>query len=290
MTDNSIGIYLVATVIAAIGVVSFLMSRKQQMKLKKDRQALEADKSRFAVEQNQLRKDQEDLKNAQILFQREKEAKADLSKKTEKEVAIDLFIKFIEMESTFGYMKNNLASIDSKLVGVKNYSNDLASMESELTTYLNSLKTEMTAMQKSYSTTLSTIHNDLKTSLANIESHIEGIISSITGKEMADLSDRIDQRLSNLSSEFGKEIEDNMPSTIDEDDVERVVRNVLSGYTISSLDRYDIENAVRTVLDDKFSYSYSFEDEIKSVISSEISYHLCDLKSKISDIESKLSI
>lgn len=290
MTDNSIGIYLVATVIAAIGVVSFLMSRKQQMKLKKDRQALEADKSRFAVEQNQLRKDQEDLKNAQILFQREKEAKADLSKKTEKEVAIDLFIKFIEMESTFGYMKNNLASIDSKLVGVKNYSNDLASMESELTTYLNSLKTEMTAMQKSYSTTLSTIHNDLKTSLANIESHIEGIISSITGKEMADLSDRIDQRLSNLSSEFGKEIEDNMPSTIDEDDVERVVRNVLSGYTISSLDRYDIENAVRTVLDDRFSYSYSFENEIKSVISSEISYHLCDLKSKISDIESKLSI
>ena len=290
MTDNSIGIYLVAIVIAAIGVVSILMSRKQQTKLKKDRQALEADKSQFAVEQNQLRKDQEDLKNAQILFQREKEAKADLSKKTEKEVAIDLFIKFIEMESTFGYMKNNLASIDSKLVGVKNYSNDLASMKSELTTYLNSLKTEMTAIQKSYSTTLSTIHNDLKTSLANIESRVEGIVSSITGKEMADLSDRIDQRLLNLSSEFGNEIEDNMPSMIDEDDIECAVRNVLSGYTISSLDRYDIENAVRTVLDDRFSYSYGFEDEIKSVISSEISYHLSDIKSEISDIESKLSI
>lgn len=33
------------------------------------------------------------------------------------------------MESTFGFMKNNLASIDAKLVGVKNYSDDLSSMK-----------------------------------------------------------------------------------------------------------------------------------------------------------------
>lgn len=305
------GICLVVVAVAAIIIaISNSKSKKKIAELENERQALNMERNKFASEQAQLRKAQEDLKNAQILFQREKEAKADLSKKTEKEVAIDLFIKFIEMESTFDFMKNNLASIDSKLVGVKNYSEDLASMKNELTAHLDSLKTEMIDMQKSYSSSLSAIHNDLKTSLANIESHVEGIVSSITEREMSNLSqsvngkleqienmvgsrmsvmtNTISQRLANLSTEFGTEIEKNMPDTIDEDDIENAVENVLDKYTISSLSTYDVENAVRSAIDNTFSFSYDFEDGIKSAVRDEISSSLSSIQSEISDLGYKL--
>lgn len=305
------GICIIVIAIATIIITIFnSKSKKKIVELENERQALNMERNKFASEQAQLRKAQEDLKNAQILFQREKEAKADLSKKTEKEVAIDLFIKFIEMESTFDFMKNNLASIDSKLVGVKNYSEDLASMKNELATHLDSLKTEMMDMQKSYSSSLSAIHSDLKTSLANIESHVEGIVSSITEKEMSNLSqsvngkleqienmvgsrisvmtNTISQRLANLSSEFATEIEKNMPSTIDEDDIENAVETVLDKYTISSLDTYDVENAVRSAIDNTFSFSLDFEDGIKSAVRDEISSTLSDIQSEISTLGYKL--
>ncbi len=305
------GICLVVIAVAAIIIaISNSKSKKKIAELENERQALNMERNKFASEQAQLRKAQEDLKNAQILFQREKEAKADLSKKTEKEVAIDLFIKFIEMESTFDFMKNNLASIDSKLVGVKNYSEDLASMKNELTAHLDSLKTEMIDMQKSYSSSLSAIHSDLKTSLANIESHVEGIVSSITEREMSNLSqsvngkleqienmvgsrmsvmtNTISQRLASLSTEFGTEIEKNMPDTIDEDDIENAVENVLDKYTISSLSTYDVENAVRSAIDNTFSFSYDFEDGIKSAVRDEISSSLSSIQSEISDLGYKL--
>lgn len=149
------GIGLVVIIVVAVIIIIFITTIKRRViELENDKQTLDAEKRNFAFEHEQLKKAQDDLKNAQILFQKEKEAKNDLSKKTEKEVAIDLFIKFIEMESTFEYMKNNLASIDAKLVGVKNYSEDLASLKNELTTHIGSLKTEMTDLQKSYSAAL----------------------------------------------------------------------------------------------------------------------------------------
>lgn len=306
-----IGICLMVVAVAVIIIfISNSKLKKQMVEFENEKQGLNMEKAKLASEQAQLRKTQEDLKNAQILFQREKEAQADLSKKTEKEVAIDLFIKFIEMESTFDFMKNNLASIDSKLVGVKDYSEDLASMENELTGHLNALKTEMMDMQKSYSSSLSSIYSDLKTSLANIESHVEGIVSSITEREMTNLSqsvnskldqienmvgsrmgvmtNTISQRLANLAAEFGKEIEKSMPDTIDTDDIQNAVERVLGRYTISDLDTYDVESAVRSVIDSKFSFSYSFEDEIRSVVHDEISSSLSDIQSEISTLGYKV--
>lgn len=306
-----IGICLMVVAVAVIIIfISNSKLKKKMAEFENEKQDLNMEKAKLASEQAQLRKTQEDLKNAQILFQREKEAQADLSKKTEKEVAIDLFIKFMEMESTFDFMKNNLASIDSKLVGVKDYSEDLASMENELTGHLNALKTEMMDMQKSYSSSLSSIYSDLKISLANIESHVEGIVSSITEREMTNLSqsvnskldqienmvgsrmgvmtNTISQRLANLSAEFGKEIEKSMPDTIDTDDIQNAVERVLSRYTISDLDTYDVESAVRSVIDSKFSFSYSFEDEIRSAVHDEISSSLSDIQSEISTLGYKV--
>lgn len=315
---NDVMIYLICAgiclLVIAIAVViiamSKLKSKNKMAEVENERQALNEEKNIFVSEQAQLRKAQEDLKNAQILFQKEKEAKSDLSKKTEKDVAIDLFIKFIEMESTFDFMKNNLASIDSKLVGVKNYSEDLASMKDALTVHLDSLKTEMADMQKSYSSSLSAIHSDLKTSLANIESHIEGLVSSITEREMSSLSqsvngkleqienmvgsrisvmtNTISRKLANLSAEFGTEIEKNMPDTIDADDIENAVENVFEKYTISSLSTYDVENAVRSAIDNTFSYSYDFENGVKSAVRDEISSDLSNIQSEISTLGYKL--
>lgn len=301
---------LIAAIATIIVVISNSKLKKKIAELENEKQGLDMEKIGLASEQAQLRKAQEDLRNAQILFQKEKEAKADLTKKTEKEVAIDLFIKFIEMESTFDFMKNNLASIDSKLVGVKNYSEDLVSMKNELTVHLDALKTEMVDMQKDYSSSLSAIYNDLKTSLANIESHIEGIVSSITEREMSNLSQNannklnqienmvgsrmsvmtntISQRLANLSTEFETEIEKNMPDIIDKEDVEKAIENVFAQYTISDLDTHDVENAVRSVIDSSFSLSYSFEDRIKSAVRDEISSSLSDIQSELSTLGYKL--
>lgn len=306
-----VGICLTVIVVALIiSAIFILKAKNKNTELENEKLTLEVEKSKFVYEQNQLKKEQEDLKNAQILFQKEKEAKGDLSNKTEKEVAIDLFIKFMEMESTFDYMKNNLASIDSKLVGVKNYSEDLVSLKNELTMHLNSLKNEMIDMQKSYSTTLYAMHNDLKISLSNIECRIEGIVSSITGKEMnnlvqavnseleqmknivalriAEFSGTMDKRIANLASEFRTEIKNNMPNTIDEDDIEYAIRNVLSEYTISSLDTYDVENAVSNAVNNAFPYSFDFEDGVKNAIHSEITSELSDIKSEMSELGYKI--
>lgn len=151
----------------------------------------------------------------------------------------------------------------------------------------------------------------MKTSLSNIESHIEGIVSSITGKEMTNLvravnyeldkikgtveariiefSSTMDRRMQNLSSEFGTQIENHMPSTIDKYDIERAVESVLGNYTISSLDEYDVENAVRNVVDNTFSYSYDFEDRVKSAVHSEMELSLSEIKSEISNLGYELS-
>lgn len=95
--------------------------------------------------------------------------------------------------------------------------------------------------------------------------------------------------MQNLSSEFGTQIENHMPSTIDKYDIERAVENVLGNYTISSLDEYDVENAVRNVVDNTFSYSYDFEDRVKSAVHSEMELSLSEIKSEISNLGYELS-
>lgn len=73
------GICLVIITIATIIIAKTnLKSKKKMAGPENERQFLNMERNKFASEQAQLRKAQEDLKNAQIIFQKEKEAKANL--------------------------------------------------------------------------------------------------------------------------------------------------------------------------------------------------------------------
>ena len=83
-------------------------------------------------EKEKLIQDADNLNNAMRLFKEQKEAHDNLNNKSEKDIAIDLYLKFLDLESTFTFFQTNLASIDAKLLGVKDYSNDLMLMKEEV--------------------------------------------------------------------------------------------------------------------------------------------------------------
>jgi len=66
--------------------------KKRDEEYLKQKEEFVLQKSEFEKNQSTLMKAQEDLQNAQVLFEKEKSAKQDLSTKDEKEIITDLYI------------------------------------------------------------------------------------------------------------------------------------------------------------------------------------------------------
>ena len=116
------------------GLVEISMEKIQvrEKDLLAQKEELEKDKIILKQGQEKLIRDNDSLNNAMRLFKQQKEAHENLNNKSEKDIAIDLYLKFIDLESTFTFFQTNLASVDSKLSGVKDYSEDLAAMKADL--------------------------------------------------------------------------------------------------------------------------------------------------------------
>ena len=110
-------------------------------------------------EGRKLSQDRENLNNAMRLFKQQKEAHDSLSDKSEKDIAIDLYLKFIDLERTFMFFQNNLASVDAKLLGVKDYSNDLEKMRKEINESKNSIISQMSANKDSVNAEMVSVKN-----------------------------------------------------------------------------------------------------------------------------------
>lgn len=175
--------------------------------------------------EKQLKKEQEDLAHAQDVFRKEQEAKADLSKKTEKEIAIDLYVKFIELEGTFKKFQEGLDSIDDKTVGIKNYSEDL-----------NKMQKDFSALNAKYSSGLQSIYDDMKESLEDIDCQIENSVERALSSEMASLSNRLEDVVTS-----------NMPDSLDRYDVESAVESALRSQD------YEIKSAVESAVSSALS-------------------------------------
>jgi hypothetical protein len=175
--------------------------------------------------EKQLKKEQEDLAHAQDVFRKEQEAKADLSKKTEKEIAIDLYVKFIELEGTFKKFQEGLDSIDDKTVGIKNYSEDL-----------NKMQKDFSALNSKYSSGLQSIYDDMKESLEDIDCQIENSVERALSSEMASLSNRLEDVVTS-----------NMPDSLDRYDVESAVESALRSQD------YEIKSAVESAVSSALS-------------------------------------
>lgn len=321
---NNILIFIQISVPLILLISTFFYFKKENIALSEKINSIEAEKGRVTNDKKRLeeeiekyQQDQENLKNALLLFQKEQSQKKEINNKSDREIIIDLFLSFKALELSLDYMSTRISSIDSKLIGIKDYSISLNEMRTDISTNISTLNRTLNQQVESinnnirnlyetYTSSLTEIHSDLKNSLSNIDTEIRDSISTITNQEMSEMmqkfdagSDRlnntihnrlefmtntVNEKLKTLSTDFGDELSKHIITESTIQDIIDESLNLKLGYEQFIGD--NIENNLSDI-EDSINDVYNVLNNDDSI--SSIMYSLEKIESDINNIESNIS-
>ena len=234
-------------------------------------------KAQTTVAGQDLAKREEMLNQRISEFEKEQQVRDDITKKSDRDVVVELHVKTMHILETLEKMEN-------KLAGVKDYSSRLDTLSNNVTANVSNLENSLTV-------SVNTLKKNMESSFGNMDAVIRDSIaensSALTEDEVRSIVETSVNKGSsmlanNIRTAVSEALENSLITNprIDTNDIEYAVQNCIG----SSLS--DIQTSVSSI-ESKFGY-YDLDDTVQSAVESAVGQTLSDMESTLSSIDSRI--
>ncbi|MDO4466767.1 MAG: hypothetical protein Q4C49_07135 [Bacillota bacterium] len=239
---------------------------------------LEVQREQIAQQEELLEEKQKTLENQEELFHQERDifnlekkvflrskaARFELDEKSEKEIAIELYTHFVQMEAEFARYQRSLDSINQKLVGVKDYSEQMDSLTAAVCDQFTLYKDNLVSTNEQYIQMLQSLQRDVNRIMDTLMSEMEDMINESATKTFVSLNKDVHVLLENIAYDISSQVVTQMPKAIQKEEVQVALEQVIN---VSVKNR--LEEILHTLRNHKEEMVESVVEEFKPLNTNE---------------------
>lgn len=218
----------------------------QRQEIADQEDKLVASQKEFEAKEEMFNQERDIFNLEKKVFLRSKAAKFEMDDKTEKEIAIELYTHFIQMESEFARYQRSLDSLDKKLIGVQDYSEQMDNLSAALCDQFTLYKNNLVTTNEKYVETLENLQKDVNRIMDTLMSEMEDIVTESATKTFTSLNKDVHVLMENTSNDVSQQILANMPKALQKEDVQIALEQVIN-YSVKAR----LEEILNTLKDNR---------------------------------------
>ncbi|MBQ0065190.1 MAG: hypothetical protein KBT48_05455 [Firmicutes bacterium] len=252
-------IYLVIILsLALLGVLGYLGVKKyneihekfeaQQQEIDEKRSELDTREGALATKEELLDQERHIFDLEKRVFLKSQEAKFNMEEMSEKEIAIELYSHFIQMENEFARYQRSLDKLDNKVANIKDYSDLMEGLTSTVCDQFTTYKDNLVSTNNAYVEKVSALQGDVNKTMDTLMTELEDLVQESANKTFANVNQDVQRILENTSEEVSQKVLQAMPESVSEQTIRSIVEETMEAgikeYLVSILD--EVQNGKET--------------------------------------------